>query len=110
MAAAIIVERIDLVGEDPQAVAACEFEDRPQVLVGRSPAGGIGRRVDEQAARLRRDRLFEPIHVERPAAIGEGERNADGAAAGDLDGGDDVRPGRRQIDHLVARFDDRLGG
>ena len=68
---AIAEARVDLVGDDPEAVPAREREQRGEVLARRGPAGRIGRRDDEERARARRDRGGEPVEVERPAVIAE---------------------------------------
>ena len=89
-------------------MTSSDLEDRLQIFAACRPARGIGRRVDEQRFRLRRDRLFQPLQIERPATIGEGERYADGLRSCKIDCRDDVRPAGRQIDHLVAGGGQRL--
>ncbi len=106
--ATIIIERIDLVGEDPEAMTARKLEDRLQILMRRCPAGRVRRGIDEEGARLRRDRPLQLLQIQRPPAVGKGQRHGHGAGAAEFDGGNDIGPGRRQIDHLVAGLGQRL--
>ena len=44
---------VDLVGDDPEAALAGKREDGAKLVLGRRPAGRVGRRVDEDRARRR---------------------------------------------------------
>ena len=107
-AAAEMEQRIDLVGDDPQAVPAAKIEDRLQRLAVGGPAGRVGRRVDEYRLGARRDGRRELLDVADPAIVALAKRHGDRLAAADGGGRGEVRPGRRQVDRLVAGADGRL--
>ncbi len=66
------------------------------------PAGRVGRRVDEQRLCPWRDRRLDLADVAGPAIAGLVERDCDRDGARHAGGCGEVRPGRRQIDDLVA--------
>src|SRR5690606_30580106 len=72
------------------------------------PAGGVRRRVDEQRLRGGRDRGGELLDVAGPAIAGPVERYRNRLRAGYRRRRVEVRPGRREIDDLVARARDRI--
>ena len=72
------------------------------------PSGRIVRRIDQHRARARRQRIEQPVDVERPAAGAERQRDSDDFGAEDLRNLGQVRPQRRDADDAVARIDQRL--
>ena len=55
-----------------------------------------------------RERVEQPVHIQRPAGSAEVELHADDVGREDLRDFDQVRPQRRHDDHAVARRDQRL--
>ena len=61
---------INLVGHDPEAALAGEIEQRALLVGGHHPASRIARRVDEDRAGPRVDRVEQALHIELPATVG----------------------------------------
>ena len=104
-AAAIVEQRIDLVGDDPE-IALRRARSRIACRVARSAVQPVG--LDGELTKMRRgarrDRGRDPVDVAGPAIAGLVERRpapacapATPAAAGE------IRPGRRQIDRPRRR-------
>ncbi len=95
---------VDLVREDHEIPLTGDGRDPLQVVAREHAAGGVGRRVDDDQARARRDQRDQLVHVE-PEVV----RLADG----DRYRGRAHEPGDRRIDrvarighdHLVAGVD-----
>ena len=94
---------VDLVGDDPDAGAAAEVEQRLQLLRARRPAGRVGRRRQEDGARAGIAGGEQRVEVEPPVGV-EVERDGTRLAADQVDGVVDVRPLRRDIDDVGAEY------
>jgi hypothetical protein len=108
--AGIVIERVDLVGHDPEVMPPGDGEQVFEVRARRRPAGRVRRRVDEEHARLRRDRRLDAVEIDLPAPVGKIERHGNGIGPGKLGRCREIRPGRCQVDHVVPRRDERLYG
>ena len=96
---------VDLVGDDPDAGAAAEFQQRPHVLARwrSSRSGWTGVEKDDGAgARIAGGE--QPVEVEPPVGV-EGERHGPRLGADQVDRVADVGPLRLDIDDVGA--DDR---
>ena len=102
-------QRVDLVGDDPQALAARQVENgAKRVDVGR-PAGRVGRRVDEDHLACGRSPPPRCVPRRRTSHWRKSRAaRATGRAPAIAGGGGEVRPGRRQVDRFVAAA--RRGG
>ena len=91
----------------PRRAASCAIVG--QLLFGDQRAGRIRRRVDDDAARPRRDRRQERLGVQREAVL---RVRADDhrRRVGELDLLDQRRPARHVRDHFVAAVEDRQDG
>jgi hypothetical protein len=96
------VPTVDLVRDDPQPMAACNRQDRGKVGLARSPAGRVGRGVDDESTTLRGDRTGEAVEVEMPALRIHAQGDTDGTGPGDLDRPREVRPRRGRDQNFVA--------
>ena len=81
---------VDLVGQDPQVVADGELGDPLDIGPGQDAASRVGRRVDDQDPRPRRDQRRKLVHVEAEV-IGHPDRDrhrrrADESRQGLIDG------------------------
>ncbi len=94
---------VELVRHDPGAGGAAVGQDGA-LLVGRErEAGGVGRRVDDERPRGRRDGLAQRVEVQRPGAAARHQRHTAHTRAQDQRLRHQVGPGRREHHHLVAR-------
>ena len=73
-----------------------------ELAFGDQRAGRVARRVEDDAARPRRDRGEERLGVQREAVLGV-RADDDRRRVGELDLLDERRPARAVRDHLVAR-------
>ena len=103
-----MVECIDLVGNDPDAVPAGNGQDCCQFLPACGPACRVRRRIHEDCPGLGRYQRFKLLEIQRPGAVREVQWKSNGPCPAKLGGGYDVRPGRRKIDKLVAGRGQRL--
>ena len=101
---------IDLVGQDPGARAAAMRQDRLLLLPRQGEAGRVARRVQQHQPRLRRDRRQQPVEIHPPQPLRQVQRHGLDRGREDQRDGADIRPVRRQGDHLVARVQHRLAG
>ena len=85
---------VDLVRDDPEAMPAGDVADAAQILVACGPAGGIGRRIDDEGAGARRDRLFEPLEIEMTSPSRRWSSARRRAARRNGDRAREIRPGR----------------
>ena len=79
-----------------------------QFRAGKDFAAGIGRRVDDDAARAWRDGAAQRVEIERP--VRQAERNRDGLDAQRAQRVQVVAIERFEEDDLVARIEQRHAG
>ena len=93
---------IDLIGNDPQASLAREFQDRLEIILARRPPARIGRRVDHDHPRLWPHRSKQLIQIQLPAVAAQRHLHRFDFGARRLDSAAEIRPGRRRHHHFVA--------
>ena len=99
---------VDVVGDDPDTVLTAVRENRFLLCSRQRPAGRIVGRVHHQRARRRRERIEQPIEIERPSSGAEVERDARHARGEDLGNLGEIRPQRRHGDDAIIRTDQRF--
>ena len=99
---------IDLVGDDPKPMPARDGERLDDLLARCDEAGRVGGGVEKDEVGRWRHRLFDLGRIEAPAAAPV-EPDGHGARSGNFQRADEIGPGWRRDQRLVASADDEPG-
>src|SRR3546814_16796390 len=102
--------RIDLVGDDPDAVRPREVEDGPLLVAVHRPAGRIARRVEEDDPRAVVAGGEQTVDVQAPDTVLQVERHEPSLRTAGFGGADAVRTDWRHANRVIAGSQDSEHG
>ena len=99
---------IDLIGHQPQAPLAAEFQQRFLVFTRHDPAGRVAWRIDKDRTGLFVNGIEHGFQIKLPAKTIKCEGCSAKLAPKHVDGALYIRPGRCSTDNIGAGFDQQL--